>query len=294
MGAALYLNTRGRERHRDYQFVGPAPPRSWWRAYADHTSFERPTVLVQSDGRDWQAYLSGIPSRRRDAVGTVIRYTLVAEGGADRVEAGGPASGDILALVATWLADQESGRRGGQVGDALDAAFPEPDVERLLAADPDPAAAEVRRRLDAALRELRLPAAVDAPETAADWLGDTADALARATFVQQVDALLAGRPGRALELNLVGSAADLAALLADPRPLAVLAPDLPAPSTITPLHRTAGEPAKKAEPPPRTSSSPAPAHPAANLRGCLRLILVPIALIVALVLALFGTIFYPR
>ena len=37
-------------------------------------------MLVQSDGRGWQAYLSGIPSRRRDAVGTVIRYTVVAEG----------------------------------------------------------------------------------------------------------------------------------------------------------------------------------------------------------------------
>ena len=31
-----------------------------------------------------------------------------------------------------------------------------------------------------------------------------------------------------------------------------------------------------------------------NLRGCLRLILVPIALIVAVVLALFGTLFYLR
>jgi hypothetical protein len=70
---AAYLNTRGRERHRDYQFVGAAPPTSWWRAYANHTTFERPTVLVQSDGTGWQAYLSGIPSRRQEAVGTVIR-----------------------------------------------------------------------------------------------------------------------------------------------------------------------------------------------------------------------------
>ena len=116
---AAYLNTRGRERHRDYQFVGPAPPTSWWRAYADHTTFERPTVLVQSDGTGWQAYLSGIPSRRRDAVGTVIRYTVVAEGVADG-EAEPPlrwcrgrvlGTGDVLALVANWLADQEPGTR---------------------------------------------------------------------------------------------------------------------------------------------------------------------------------------
>ncbi len=106
---AAYLNTRGRERHRDYQFVGPAPPTSWWRAYADHTTFERPTVLVQSDGTGWQAYLSGIPSRRRDAVGTVIRYTVVAEGVADADRPAAPArpvlgTGDVLALVANWLA----------------------------------------------------------------------------------------------------------------------------------------------------------------------------------------------
>ena len=324
---AVYLNTRGRERHRDYQFVGPAPPASWWRRYADHTTFERPTVLVQSDGRDWQAYLSGIPSRRRDAVGTVIRYTVVVEGvsesaavpGASQEPAsGGLGTGDVLALVATWLSDQDLARDDGQVSAALDAAFPEPDVERLITADPATPdrddGAEVSRRLVGALHRLRLPdvsVPVPAPEA---WLADLGQPAARAAFVQRVDALLAGQPGRALVLNLVGTAADLTALVADPRPLAVLAPDLPDAATLVPLNRDpvhpdpgkASAPPGTGEPesatPTRTAPRPTPAarpHPSPttavqNLRGCLRLILVPIALLMALALATLGALFYLR
>jgi hypothetical protein len=328
---AAYVHTRGRERHRDYQFVGPAPPTSWWRAYADHTTFERPTVLVQSDGRGWQLYLSGIPSRRRDAVGTVIRYTVVAEGtpdqpapdrlgtdglgtdglgtdglGTDGLGTDGPGTRDVLALVANWLADQDLDRDAGQVSAAMDAAFPEPDVERLLAVDPgEPApadAAEVARRLAGALRGLRLPIPAEPEPMPEAWLADLSRPVARAAFVQRVDALLAGQPGRALVLNLVGTPSDLSTLVDDPRPLVVLAPDLPDPEAIVPLER---EPAKKAAPPPGTShpepaappppsSPPTPREAIRNLRGCLRLIMVPIALIMALALALVGALLYLR
>ena len=124
--------------------------------------------------------------------------------------------------------------------------------------------------------------------------------------MQRVDALLAGQPGRALVLNLVGTPADLTGLLDDPRPLAVLAPDLPDPATIVPLDRRSREPAKKAPPPPGTNTPESATDPrrvdrpdlardgARNLRGCLRLILVPIALLMALALALFGALFYLR
>ena len=320
---AVYLNTRGRERHRDYQFVGPAPPTAWWRGYADHTTFERPTVLVQSDGRDWQVYLSGIPSRRRDAVGTVIRYTVVVEGvsesaaeqpGFQEPAAGALGTGDVLALIATWLSDQDLTRDAGQVSAALDAAFPEPDVERLLAADPGTPdrddGADVSRRLVGALHQLRLPNAIELDPAPEAWLADLGQPAARAAFVQRVDALLAGQPGRALVLNLVGTAADLTALAADPRPLAVLAPDLPDAATMVPLNR---DPGKKAWAPPgtgepgsatptRTAPRPTPpprphrSLPAAvqSLRGCLRLILVPIALLMALALATLGALFYLR
>jgi hypothetical protein len=129
--------------------------------------------------------------------------------------------------------------------------------------------------------------------------------------VQRVDALLTGEPGRALVLNLVGSPADVTALVDDALPLAVLAPDLPDPSVITFLDRAATRPGearspKKDLPPPRTSSpvsasslmSSNSAVPN-NLRGCTRLILVPIALlpivlVLALALALLGGIFLLR
>ncbi len=299
---AAYLNTRGRERHRDYQFVGPAPPTSWWRAYADHTTFERPTVLVQSDGRGWQAYLSGIPSRRRDVVGTVIRYTVVAEGSPEPPAADGLGTGDVLALVATWLADQDRDRGVGQVSAVLDAAFPEAEVERLIAASPDDGTEpDVLRRLAGALHELTLPVDAEPDAAPAAWLADLSWPPARAAFVQRVDALLTGQPGRALVLNLVGTAADLAGLVDDQRPLAVLAPDLPDRATLVPLGPADREPAKKAPAPPgrnppesaRTAES-TPRAALANLRGCLRLILVPIALIMALALALFGALFYLR
>lgn len=297
------LNTRGRERQRDYRFIGSAPPTTWWRAYADHTTFERPTVLVQADGDRWQGYLSGIPSARRDAVGTVIRYTLVLEGATTDVReadadpgTGAPGTGDLLALVANWLADQDRGRGDGRVSSALDAAFAEPDVERLID-DAGPAAdREVQRRVGDALRALELPATRDAPEAAGDWLADLGRASARAAFLHRVDALLAGQPGRALVLNLVGSPTDVAALLDDGRPLAVLAPDLPDPSTIVPLRARErvpdrSEPAKKFRPPPPMSTRESAGR---SVRGCLRLILVPVALLVALVLAVFGTILVTR
>ena len=87
------------------------------------------------------------------------------------------------------------------------------------------------------------------------WLADLSRPTARAAFVQRVDELLAGRPGRALVLNLIGAAADLTALLDDPRPLAVLAPDLPDPDAVVPLDRTGpGEkkPHRRPERPPRS------------------------------------------
>ena len=106
-------------------------------------------------------------------------------------------------------------------------------------------------------------------------------------------------------LNLVGDPDDLAGLIDDPRPLAVLAPELHDQSAVVPLNRSDREPAKKAGAPPGTSapepatalrptSPPTPSNATRNLRGCLRLILLPIALIMALMLALLGTLFYLR
>jgi hypothetical protein len=224
--ASVFVQTRGRPRHRDYDFLGTGPGEPWWRAYAGHTAFERPTVLVESDGAGYRVYLSGIPSGRRDAVGTVIRYTVVLRADGDGPPAV-PADG-VLALVAGWLDDQagpDPARGAGAVSRSLDAQFPEDEVERMLAASRPVAPAEVRDRVLAAVAALPPPAGAgeDGP---AEWWGDAGVPAARAAFRERTARLLTGGvAGRALLLNLVGSAVDLAPL-ADGRPLAVLAPDV--------------------------------------------------------------------
>jgi hypothetical protein len=293
---AVHVQTRGRPRHRDYGFLGAGPEQPWWRAYAGHTAFERPTVLVESDGAGYRAYLSGIPSTRRDAVGSVIRYTLVVEesgGGAPAVE---PA--DVAALVGCWVSDQageDRSRSGpGGLSRALDDAFPEDEVERMLATAEAVAPVDVQRRVAAVVRALPGPPPADRDATERDWLGDASSAPAREAFVRRVGELVVdGRPGRALLLNLVGSAADLSGLLDDPRPLAVLAPDI-AVAGPTRLGRERGPvgagkaPAAAAPRPSAVASAtlPLPARRMGRSKARLWTVLAPLVLGLAAVIAL--------
>ena len=81
------------------------------------------------------------------------------------------------------------------------------------------AAANVSSRVLAALASLPEPAV--GPDEPGSWVDAVGSAAARRAFVARVVALVAGRPGRALLLNLLGGTDDAAALL-DPDPLAVL------------------------------------------------------------------------
>jgi hypothetical protein len=250
-----FVQTRGTARATDYAFLGGAPPRPWWRAYRDTTAFDHPTVLVTSDGREWAAYLSGIPSARVDAVGTVVRYTLVLDG-----PCGAAHTACVPAAVAAWLddvADGLSGRSGLRLPAALDARFPPDDVQRwLAAAAPDgPVAAEVRRRALAALAALPDPGPGGPPaDGPGDWWAAVTAPAARAAFVARVAALLGGVPGRALLLNLVGGPDDAAALLDPASPLALLVEGGP-PARPTPLRPVVD--AKKA---PAATALPRPAR----------------------------------
>jgi hypothetical protein len=292
---AVHVQTRGRPRHRDYGFLGAGPEQPWWRAYAGHTAFERPTVLVESDGAGYRAYLSGIPSTRRDAVGTVIRYTLVVEESGGGAPAVGPS--DVVALVGCWVADQAGAERAvpGGLSRALDAAFPEDEIERMLAAAGSVAPVDVQRRVAAAVRALPGPPPAGRDATERDWLGDAASTPAREAFVRRVGELVVdGRPGRALLLNLVGSAADLTALLDDGRPLAVLAPDIAA-AGPTPLGRGRGPVVGAGKAPaaaaPRTSPAasatlPVPTRRTGRAKARLWTVLAPLVLGLAAVIAL--------
>jgi hypothetical protein len=298
----VFVQTRGTARATDYAFLGGAPPEPWWRAYREATAFDHPTVLVTSDGARWAAYLSGVPSARVDAVGTVVRYTLVLDGAC-----GAPDGACVVAAVAAWLDDVASAS-SGRLSAALDAQFPPDDVQRWLAhaddrhvrrtgsdesavrqakaAAPSRAvAAEVRRRALAALAALPPPPlAADQPGS---WLGAVRAPEASRAFTARVAALVAGLPGRALLLNLVGGPDDAAALLDPASPAAVLV-DGSAPTHLTPLR--AEVEAKKA--PAAATSRPTRRAGVAAVAGIAVLplvasatVLVLVALVVVLVLA---------
>ena len=235
--------TRGTARAADYAFLGGAPPEPWWRAYRDSTAFDHATVLVASDGDRWAAYLSGIPSSRMDAVGTVVRYTLVLDG-----PCGAPDAACVAAAVGAWLDDVAAGhgdRPGGRLAAALDARFPPDDIERWLTADAP--AADVQRRALAGVAAL--PAVPDAADEPGDWIGALAAPGPRAAFTARAAALVQGTPGRALLLNLVGEPDDVLPMLDPASPVAVLVestdPQLARCTALRPVVE-----AKKAAPPP--------------------------------------------
>jgi hypothetical protein len=259
----VFVQTRGTARATDYAFLGGAPPEPWWRAYRDTTAFDHPTLLVRSDGAAWAVYLSGIPSARVDAVGTVVRYTLVAEG-----PCGVADNACVVAAATAWLddvADAAAERAGGRLSGALDARFPPADVQRWLTPDtPGRAAvaAEVHDRALAALATLPAPVPVMDADGDSDWIGAVAAPAARRAFTARMAALVAGAPGRALLLNLVGGPDDVAPLLDPASPVAVLVessdPRLAWPAALRPVE------AKKA---PKPSSRVTAATGAAAAAG---------------------------
>jgi hypothetical protein len=72
--------TRGKLRGHDYSYFPSVTGNSWWRAYRDETSFEHPTLLLESGQGDWRLYAGGIPSDRHDSTGTPIQYSCIFTG----------------------------------------------------------------------------------------------------------------------------------------------------------------------------------------------------------------------
>ena len=213
----FYLQTRDRPLLRDYRFLGRAPALAWWRErYHDLTAFEYPTVLLESDARGWRMLASAIPSTRRDAAGTIIRWTVVLEcAGASR---GARDAAPALGLLRAWLEDLAGQRADPLCTQAFDDVLPAQDVADWYDAPEEEVAAQVEgrmREICARLGESTAPSA--AAEQAGSpgalprsWIGAVADPLARAGFLQRAEELLDGARGRALLVNLLSEPADVA------------------------------------------------------------------------------------
>jgi hypothetical protein len=292
---AVSVETRGRARVAGYRFLGPAPQPRWWQAYREHTSFEEPTLIVESDAARWRAYLGGVPSARRDSVGTVIHYSVVLAGRCTDRDAGPDAEANrsALALLAAWLGDIAAGptdppaavspaagtaapgaaaaggagpggdAAGRHTADALDGAFTESDVDELFAlAETDEAACARRAgehvgRALAALPPLD-PTEVEDTAAGEPWIGRISAPESRAAFLAWTRDLLGGEPGRAVLPNLVDRADEVDTLVDRGAPVALLVADESRALGPTPteLRPTGGH---APEPPPaRTEPDPEP------------------------------------
>jgi hypothetical protein len=210
---AAHLMTRGTPRRLDYRFLGAGPAQRWWRPVQDWVVLEQPEVIAC--GRS--LLISGIPSARRDAIGTAIRYTLVVE--------------DVERALAHSLAAaglHSAGR--ARLGELLDAGFPAEWVDAALG-DTAPSDAEVARRLAPALAAFGVdePAAAQHRVRHRSWVGALDDGQAVAAFLDRVTRLAEGEPGWAFTTSAIasvkgaGDAADalgapVAVLLADGGP----------------------------------------------------------------------------
>ena len=210
---AAHLMTRGTPRRLDYRFLGAGPVERWWRPVQDWVVLEQPEVIVC--GRS--LLISGIPSVRRDAIGTAIRYTLVVD--------------DVERALARSLAAAGLDRAGrARLGGLLDAGFPADWVDAALG-DTAPSDADVAHRLAPALAAFGedAPAVAHHPVRHRSWVGALDDGEAVAAFLDRVTRLAEGEPGWAFTTSAIasvkgaGDAADalgapVAVLLADGGP----------------------------------------------------------------------------
>lgn len=202
----IHIETRGRTA--DYAFLGAPPSERWWLDFRDFTSFEQPTILVVSDGARWRSYVSGIPSARRDRVGTTIYYAVVASGlVSDSING-------VIGLVRAWLDDLGTGAERGTVHRALDGAFGEDDVERLILDRSEQAVTTVRTRIESVLARFAGMGSVRPPVVDFEsWMGAIESPRSRDGLVARVAEHLQGQAGAATMLNLVGELSQAEALV---------------------------------------------------------------------------------
>lgn len=266
-----YLRTRGRTT--DYSFLGASPAKSWWSAFRDSSSFERPTFILLVDNEGFRCYVGGIPSLcRRDRVESVIRYSVVLEGGIDVLAS---AREHIDNLTHAFL-EVAAGNANSDLSRVLDQHFDESDVELLMRSQPGAAAAsEVSTRLDKVWRALRTPAftsAIPATTTNGLWSGSISSSTARAEFSKNVRGLLNAptkNPQLAAYLNLLESPDEAGQFLSQYISVILLHQGSGEPRTTRPAS-TAARPAS----PPRVEAKPSTRGPSKYRNGTMLALLL--------------------
>ncbi len=208
-----HLMTRGTPRRLDYRFLGTSSPERWWTPLADWIVLEEAAVVVNGGGpAGARVLVSGIPSARRDVIGTAIRFTLVVDG----------ADPGLLARLAAAGLDPEERTKLGSV---LDAQFPAEWVDAALDGRP-PAGDDVDTRLARALEATGGDAPTSDPvdsDATSSWVWAAGNELAVSAFLDRVAKLGAGTEGWAFTtaaLTTVDGALRAAAAL--DAPVAVL------------------------------------------------------------------------
>ncbi|ROO61645.1 hypothetical protein EDC02_3594 [Micromonospora sp. Llam0] len=219
-----YLLTRGTPRNLDYAFLGSEPATHWWDRLSDANfiNIDRFEVAARADGSGLSLLLSGLPSARRDSIGTPIRFTVVVDGLQDDPE--------LLAdLVAVALSP--AGRAA--LGRQLDEEFPYPEINAIRAGTDPGTDIGVRT-----LRALRsgstdealagagtrtgtgdgtgggttadggaAPAGRDGTDRTGCWVGPVDDPLARGAFLARVARMADGSTGFAFTSHALASVA---------------------------------------------------------------------------------------
>ncbi|WP_034267832.1 hypothetical protein [Actinospica robiniae] len=109
----------------DYAFLVRRPKDQWWDRLADASVIftDGLEVAVKGAGDGCEVMICGVPSKRRDAVGTAIRYTLLLELGIADSSLAAP-------LVRCALGDASR----ADLGAGLDELFDAETVDRILSA----------------------------------------------------------------------------------------------------------------------------------------------------------------
>lgn len=216
----IFVQTRGRAT--DYAFLADAPTNRWWLDFRDGTSFEQPTLIVSGDKKTWHCFLSGIPSSRVDRVGTTVRYSIVVEGSCQSKDE------KVLNLIAAWLEDTTSSTPNGLVQEALDNAFDEATVERLLSTRSTNVKLtnEVEMLSLNALSLLAVPKPLIGKITSESWVGSTTSLDAKNELLARCNQLFLGNvDGAAAVLNLLGTTDEVASFANNFKSLAALIDD---------------------------------------------------------------------